>query len=227
MSKYKPHVYSIRTLTNLHVGGTGDSFSIVDKQVQRDVTTRHPTIFSSGLKGALRDHFDDVLTNNKDAVIQHIFGSEPNNSGQPRQGKYRFLNADILVLPEPGGDSLYRPITSSCSLKNFRDKIALLGGTLANDFFNGWKPDDQIFAELATELPVIARNHLDDGGISQNLWYEEVVPREAVFGFAVLVPDGDNYFDIFNQNIDGKVIQIGANATVGYGLCLFTKISQP
>jgi CRISPR-associated protein Cmr4 len=65
-----------------------------------------------------------------------------------------------------------------------------------------------------------------DNGESQNLWYEEFVPRESVFGIIILSPDKDGMFDTFKEKLHNKVVQLGGNATVGYGLCLFTYISK-
>jgi CRISPR-associated protein Cmr4 len=67
-------------------------------------------------------------------------------------------------------------------------------------------------------LPVIARNHLEDG-ISTNLWYEEVVPHESIFYVPVL---SDASLDEFKKAVNGKVIQFGGNASVGCGLCKVT-----
>jgi CRISPR-associated protein Cmr4 len=68
-------------------------------------------------------------------------------------------------------------------------------------------------------LPVIARNNLENGE-SKNLWYEQIIPRESRFFFPV------NWYKIKNEknddlagNINGRFVQIGANATVGYGVC--------
>lgn len=79
------------------------------------------------------------------------------------------------------------------------------------------------FRELAKELPIIARNYLENG-ISKNLWYEEVVPREARF-YTLISRHEDN--DELNTFIDSKkcLVQLGANATVGYGLCQFQKLN--
>ncbi len=220
MTKYQPHVYTIRTLTNLHVGGSGSNFDIVDKQVQRDPTTDYPSIHASSLKGALRDHFVDQL--GETAIITDIFGSEPGD-GDAKQGLYRFLSADILALPKPAQPFDY--VSTKNVLEPFKDKIKLMGTKLPNDFPpKDWKKLSKSFAELTEALPVIARNILENG-ISQNLWYEEVVPRESIFGFVVLAPEKDQHFDKFNQLVNGQIIQIGANATIGYGLCKFEKIS--
>jgi CRISPR-associated protein Cmr4 len=70
------------------------------------------------------------------------------------------------------------------------------------------------------QLPVVARNQLDNGK-SSNLWYEQVLPRETRFYFVVLVPDDDtkNFWKTFEDNIKAYPVQIGANASVGYGFC--------
>jgi CRISPR-associated protein Cmr4 len=70
-------------------------------------------------------------------------------------------------------------------------------------------------------LPTIARNQLDNGK-SNNLWYEEFVPRESIFYFIVLIPDNEEN----ELPIDGEVIQFGGNASVGYGYCKLTKVGD-
>ena len=97
---------------------------------------------------------------------------------------------------------------------------------------------DEDFNEAISNLPVIARNSLEGTG---NLWYEEVVPRESIF-YTVF-----NYYDNFNdegKDRRGKTdktvferqykkfekrllndhIQIGANASIGYGICTFFQL---
>lgn len=82
---------------------------------------------------------------------------------------------------------------------------------------------DDDFKELSQALPVIARNYLENG-ISQNLWYEEVVPRESRFFFPVIRPDGDQLLDQILTQLNHR-LQVGANATVGYGLCQIQAIA--
>jgi CRISPR-associated protein Cmr4 len=82
------------------------------------------------------------------------------------------------------------------------------------------------FAELCSQLPVIARNQLENG-ISKNLWYEEVVPRFSHFFQFTLVPDEKNSsIELFIKELtDTKnTFQIGANATIGYGYCKFNTL---
>jgi len=82
---------------------------------------------------------------------------------------------------------------------------------------------DADFNAVAAELPVIARNCLENG-ISQNLWYEEIVPRESRFYFGVITGHDEKSEGILAEEINrANMIQIGANASIGYG---YTKIDD-
>jgi len=79
------------------------------------------------------------------------------------------------------------------------------------------------FKELSENLPVIARNQLENGK-SENLWYEEIVPHQSRFITFVSVPEVtevENYFGTFNRELTSSLVQIGANGSIGYGLCKF------
>lgn len=83
---------------------------------------------------------------------------------------------------------------------------------------------DDDFKVLADELPIIARNYLENG-ISRNLWYEEVVPREARFYTMISRNEKNDELNQYLLSTD-NLVQIGANATVGYGLCEFKLLEQ-
>lgn len=76
---------------------------------------------------------------------------------------------------------------------------------------------DEHFASLAEELPTVARNYLENG-VSANLWYEEFVPRESRFVVPIAHQATDTALatGLALPEINHHV-QIGANATVGYG----------
>jgi CRISPR-associated protein Cmr4 len=77
---------------------------------------------------------------------------------------------------------------------------------------------DKQFKELCDDenLPIIARNKLDNGE-SKNLWYEQVIPQETIF-YSLFISNED----IISKGIlDGEIVQIGANATIGFGYCQF------
>lgn len=90
--------------------------------------------------------------------------------------------------------------------------------------------EESDFKEL--DLPVLARNHLEDG-VSKNLWYEEVVPKKSTFTFIIAKPTNVDNKD-YNQKIkgfesrftkEGSKLQIGANKSIGYGYCKVSKVS--
>lgn len=104
--------------------------------------------------------------------------------------------------------------------------LSLLNGAKNNIGDNPALFHEDNFKELSKHLPVIARNQLENGE-SKNLFYEEVVPRESRFVFFVSKPiDNDvNLKQEFDTKIQQKVIQIGGNASIGYGYTKIKKLS--
>lgn len=93
---------------------------------------------------------------------------------------------------------------------------------------------DENFIDAIQHLPVIARNRLKDGK-SENLWYEEVVPRESIFYTAMLdynnIGTSSAYkyekgFEAFYKILQRDLIQVGSNASIGYGLCNFYAFTE-
>ena len=81
------------------------------------------------------------------------------------------------------------------------------------------------FKEICSdeELPVISRNNLENGQ-SANLWCEQVLPKHSVLVFAIMGEEKDDEFETFCKELNGAQVQIGANATIGYGFCKITEI---
>ncbi len=242
----KVDAYLIKCLTNMHVGVGGTNYDIVDNIVQRDVTTQMPTIFSSSLKGALREFFKNQWGED-DPKLNYIFGpdAERNKNNEGNIGHFNFFAADLLSLPVPAKDKIFQHTTSDFLLTHI-DNIAM--------HFNSKKEgkagseeskkskirqnalekvgedvktvDEKTMKRLAKKLPVIARNKLDNGQ-SKNLFYEEVVPRETHFVFFVAKNDNskNEYGKAFDNALENNVVQIGANGSIGYGFCEISKIS--
>lgn len=85
---------------------------------------------------------------------------------------------------------------------------------------------NDIFTEICkTGLPVIARNSLDENGISQNLWYEEFLPRRTRLWFVLGFPQDYANQQWLEDKICGEnIVQIGANFSIGYGYCRIHKL---
>lgn len=249
------HAYFIQCITNLHVGSGDANYGIIDKLVQRDTVLSYPTIHSSSLKGALRQHFEDA----KYAEVEDIFGKKTNNDNDAKSGNCNFLNADLVALPircshkqyalsfcqdivefanikanKVGLSAIFNTLETTNKLftndnlsdvyleddtiakTNFIDPFITKTKLISNQFAY---LDNDIFKKYADDLPVIARNRLDE---NKNLWYEEVVPHQTIF-ITYIVSNTDNYAS-FETILLNSLIQVGANSSVGYGLCKFHKI---
>lgn len=87
--------------------------------------------------------------------------------------------------------------------------------------------DDEDFRKLCdnNHLPVIARNYLNNGK-SENLFYEQVLPRLSRLYFILMHSDKNDH-ETLNGTLKDNLVQIGANASVGYGYCRITPFDNP
>lgn len=227
----KNHVFLITAKTNLHVGNeSGGEFSIIDKAIQRDPLTGLPCINSSSLKGAIKEYcvHEARLSNVKD-----IFGSDVDKDGKVKpdtqKGDARFFDAKILYLPHQGApqesenkDMLFHYVTTDNIKRMMVERVKLFDEKFTEEKIIAPKGTvitvrDERFDEYCHEdnLPIIARNVLENGE-SKNLWYEQVLPSETVL-YTIIREKNDALLKALN----GKIVQIGAGATIGYGYCEF------
>lgn len=94
----KPELYIIQCKSNLHVGSGDSNYGVIDKLVQRDTADNLPCIYSSSLKGAFREYFEEALKEKK--LADSIFGegSNKNSNGQSK-GSHIFQQAFLLTIP--------------------------------------------------------------------------------------------------------------------------------
>ncbi|MTB64581.1 CRISPR-associated protein Cmr4 [Streptococcus sp. zg-86] len=218
----KAKAYILECLTNLHVGNGEVNFNVIDNEIERDAVTNFPTINSSGVKGALREFFEHKKID-KD-VIDTIFGSSDRETSQ---GQLKFLSANLLAqpLPETAGDKPYKLAVPQEAATQFQvlTETFLCTSSLFKDIEKNYNLQIVSNDEYeAHDLPVLARNCLNNGK-SENLWYEEVVPHKTIF-YLIVVSQYDNLelLNQFDQVVANQVVQFGANASIGYGLCKMT-----
>lgn len=229
-------VWLIIAETNLHVGDEGvNSIGVIDQSIQRDAITNIPCIHSSSLKGAIKEYVSEKWNKHNDEKVscKKIFGSEKGKDDDVQKGKAFFFDAELLALPVQNTDGQYyfKLAYDERIIKQFVSKAKrmdiniewdyLLNTILkATDVEENQIINDDNFHNLCgpEKLPIIARNRLNNGE-SDNLWYEEVLPSKSVLG-TFIDTDDENLIKALN----GKIIQIGANATVGYGYCTFVKL---
>lgn len=242
----KTYLWQITAKTNLHVGNENStSYGIIDKAVQRDVLTGLPCINASSLKGAIKEFcIAEGILSPKERV--EIFGSDKTGELESKKGKAIFYDAQILFLPVQDDNNLFTYATSEAVLKHMESRLELFGIKNLNPnvfkvagnsgYSEDWQRED--FSSLCSDenLPIIARNVLENGQ-SKNLWYEQVIPAETIFYAVIQEPDtvveksdtaikksGGLLAEAIKKK--NKIIQIGANATIGYGYCKFDLIAE-
>lgn len=230
-------IWLIIPQTNLHVGSESTvNFSVIDKAIQRDVTTNLPCINSSSLKGAIKEYMSECA-NMDISNLKDIFGSVKSDSADIKKGSVLFFDASLLFIPKQCGEGkTYELVYSDKVLEDFSKKVnnlvegnsisketllsqvrSIMGqdnvarNSVDRDTFTAYCDDDA--------LPIISRNCLENGE-SVNLWYEQVLPSLSVLA-TIIVTKEKEQMDALN----GKIVQIGANATIGYGYCKFVKIN--
>lgn len=129
-------------------------------------------------------------------------------------------------------DTMVEDISCTKSTEDMAKILTLLG--LEIDASQVAVLSESYFIDAIKHLPIIARNKLKDGK-SENLWYEEIVPRESLFYTAVLdythfsnriEAKANHSFQNFYTEIQEGFVQIGANASIGFGLCKFFELTK-
>lgn len=91
-------IWLIIPQTNLHVGSESTvNFSVIDKAIQRDVTTNLPCINSSSLKGAIKEYMSECA-NMDVSNLKDIFGSVKSDSADIKKGSVLFFDASLLFI---------------------------------------------------------------------------------------------------------------------------------
>lgn len=223
----KATLWLITAKTNLHVGNENTTnYGIIDNAIQRSVLTGLPCINSSSLKGAI----NEFITTECPEITEHeriqIFGSDKKGKNSDVQkGEAMFFDAHLLKLPVPGENCLYKLHSSEGVKKLLVEQMTTFGMGEKQVEIDTWLKgcvvdSDSEFKELCDDesLPIIARNKLDNGE-SKNLWYEQVLPAETAL-YAIILTENEKLV----KALDKAIVQIGANATIGYGYCEFKKI---
>ncbi|HNC96983.1 MAG TPA: type III-B CRISPR module RAMP protein Cmr4 [Myxococcota bacterium] len=131
--------YFLHALTPLHPG-TGQGHGLIDLPVARDVSTNHPVLYGSSLKGVLRDAARAVYPRTKEKEeakpkdppqINWLFG--PESSGdEDSASPLRLTDARLLLLPVRSDKGTFAWVTCPLALRRLaRDKDLKLPTTLS------------------------------------------------------------------------------------------------
>ncbi len=123
--------------------GAGSAIGAIDSPIQREVHTQHPMFAGSGIKGALRHHFNQKWVGEKDkknsGLINRIFG--PDTGASDFAGALSLSDAQLVALPVRSLKGGFAWVTSPVALARLK-RLAELAGVPVE-----WK------------VPKVAENH--------------------------------------------------------------------
>lgn len=111
--------------------GAGSAIGAIDSPIQREVHTQHPMFAGSGLKGALRHHFNRAWTRDAgdsskpNSLISRIFG--PDTGASDFAGALSLSDAQLLALPVRSLKNGFAYVTSPLALARLQ-RLALQAG---------------------------------------------------------------------------------------------------
>lgn len=120
--------------TPLHAG-SGTELGVVDMPIQRERHTSFPKIEASGLKGCIREAFENetgeitvgskkVDSTNREDTVSLAFGPE---KGDEHAGALGFTDARLLLFPVKSMKGVFAWITCPKVLERFRNNLELAG----------------------------------------------------------------------------------------------------
>jgi CRISPR-associated protein Cmr4 len=131
----KSKLFFIIAETPLHPGSGGEISGLVDLPIQRERHTNFPKIEASGLKGCIREAFENSnkqislnsqQTNiNDKKIISLVFG--PEDAEEAHAGALAFTDARILLFPVKSLKGVFAWITCPMVLERFKEDLKLTG----------------------------------------------------------------------------------------------------
>ena len=112
--------------TPLHAG-SGSDLGIVDLPIQREKHTGFPKIEASGIKGCLRESFEDKLER-ENTELTLVFG--PENTNEAHAGALGFSDARLLLFPVKSVKGVFAWITCDDVMAKFKEIITLTGNNI-------------------------------------------------------------------------------------------------
>lgn len=140
--------FFLMTETPLHAG-SGQDLGIVDLPIQRERHTDFPKIEGSGLKGCIREAFEQKFTDNNDKKKIHLaFGYDDSEKNKDIKdffeerkefaGALGFTDVRILLFPVKSMKGVFAWISCPSVLSEFKEELAICknSGGLQDNFFD-------------------------------------------------------------------------------------------
>lgn len=107
--------------------GAGSSSGAIDLPIQRERITLWPVFQSSGVKGSLRDHYENKGCS--DDELFTVFGPDPMKKGDPAEnsGAVSFSDAMLLLFPVGSLKGTFAYVTCPLAVKRLQRSLEALG----------------------------------------------------------------------------------------------------
>jgi len=200
--KENNRIMSLYAVTPVHAG-SGSSMGVVDLPVQRERHTQWPIIQSTGVKGAMRAHFEsfkDTLLNESeqiDNLTDNIFGTD-NTDGESYAGAISVTDAKILAFPMRSNKAPFVWITCPAVLKRFQRDAHICGAAINLEQYEVAEQEaiclkGKLDGEILLEDFVVTVNENADckieGALIENCLLEKterlLIVHDEVFKYAV------------------------------------------
>lgn len=127
-------IMSLYAISPVHAG-SGSSMGVVDLPIQRERHTNWPHIQSSGVKGAMRHHFEKFKDNitptdqrgQVEQITEKIFGTDDFENNGTLPGAIAVSDAKILAFPIRSSKSPFVWITCPAVLQRLERDLELTG----------------------------------------------------------------------------------------------------
>ncbi|MDP5134274.1 MAG: type III-B CRISPR module RAMP protein Cmr4 [Paraglaciecola sp.] len=123
---YSNAILGLTAQTFIHAGASS-SEAAIDLPIQREAHTDWPVIFGSGMKGALRSHFEALALQQND--INAIFGPDTNNAAE-HAGALLVSDARLVLLPVRSMTSHVKWVSCPAVLKRLQKDLTRMGMTV-------------------------------------------------------------------------------------------------
>jgi CRISPR-associated protein Cmr4 len=157
----------IYTESSLHCG-SGSSLGVVDLPIQREKYTDYPVCQASGVKGVVREWFENKYTEKDEKVIK-TFGPDFSNRGSDTEafaGAATFTDARLLLFPVRSLNGVFAYTTSRFALSRLKRDLEMAGV----------KADWDVPAESAEKVVGVSGSKIADSN-------NKVVLEEYAFDF--------------------------------------------
>jgi len=111
--------------------GSGSSAGVVDSPIQREVFTNLPIFQPSGLKGALREYFENNFSDSQNEIkIKQVFGPA---KGADFAGAISLSQARVIIFPVASAKGVFAYVTCPLCLQLLVRDIVAIGNNIPNE----------------------------------------------------------------------------------------------